>query len=957
MCSVASCFCSVALPSDAEYMIELWDSAKGLPQNTVNGLVQTDDGYLWCATQEGLVRFDGVGFAVFDRLNVPGLKVGYFTCLSKSRSGNLVAGTFREGVYVLGSDGLRPIRYNDVLKDAVVNSVLQTSDGAVWAGTERGLFRFSEEGVRRYGTGDGLPDANVLALAQGSDGAVWVGTAERGIARARDGGLGRFEVLATEYRGVSCFAPARDGGMWAGAGRDLYRVSGEKAAERRMETESDDNAVRAVHEDPDGTLWVGVQNGGVWRVSGEEVRRFTTEDGLSSNFTLSMLRDAEGNCWVGTSGAGLNQIRPRKVQSISKGEGLSHQAIWTVMQSRDGSLWTGTIGGGVCRLAPDGKTTAYGLGDGLTSMITTALCETKDGSIWVGTGGAGLLRFDGGRFALFPLGSSNLERTIWSVFEDADASLWVGTAQGLFHVFPGGIRKYTMADGLPGDSVRCVAKSPGGALWAATDSGPAVLGANGRFLSWRDKEGLTADGVFCMKFDPDGTLWMGTRNAGILHFDGKRSTAITVKQGLFDDYAFAIVEDGSGNFWASCNRGIFRTPKQDLLDFVSGKRADVRSEPFGVEEGMRNRECNGGRHPAGLRTGDGRVVFSTMDGLAVIDPRSLSSRSFPPKIVMESVAINRQPVSLFSQPVIPPSKGDLEFKFTAPSFLTPKKTSFYYRLDPYDADWIDAAGMRAAYYTNIPPGAYTFRAKARNADGVWSRAEARYAFTLSPAFHQTWVFDALVAAGIALLTACFAGMNLRRLRRQKRGLEKLVHERTLQLEKALRTMEEMANTDGLTNVANRRCFEDCMAREWRRSLRDGLEISVLLVDVDYFKAYNDTYGHIAGDDCLKRLAEILRSSVKRASDMVGRYGGEEFILVLPGTPLEGAMNISERIMENLREADIPHRDSKVSEHLTVSIGAACAAPSRETTPESLVLAADKALYHAKSAGRNRAEAG
>lgn len=178
-----------------------------------------------------------------------------------------------------------------------------------------------------------------------------------------------------------------------------------------------------------------------------------------------------------------------------------------------------------------------------------------------------------------------------------------------------------------------------------------------------------------------------------------------------------------------------------------------------------------------------------------------------------------------------------------------------------------------------------------------------------------------------------------------------------ELEAAQIELQLLASRDGLTGVANRRSFDEKLAMEWHRAAREGQPLSLLLTDVDYFKRYNDTYGHQEGDACLRAVAQAMAGNVHRPADLVARYGGEEFAVILPGTDLAGVAVMAERIRAAVEQLGLPHRASEIADHVTLSVGTVTAIPGADGNPGQLVSAADAALYRAKHAGRNRVAAG
>ncbi|BDQ33643.1 diguanylate cyclase [Pseudodesulfovibrio portus] len=191
------------------------------------------------------------------------------------------------------------------------------------------------------------------------------------------------------------------------------------------------------------------------------------------------------------------------------------------------------------------------------------------------------------------------------------------------------------------------------------------------------------------------------------------------------------------------------------------------------------------------------------------------------------------------------------------------------------------------------------------------------------------------------------------LQLRREMIKRMLRER--ELERLARKLERMSNLDGLTGLANRRCFDDTLVREWVRNGREDHPLGLLMIDIDHFKLYNDALGHVDGDTCLRKVADALTQATRRPADLVARYGGEEFAIILPNTDFEGAQSVADNIHDNLASQNIRHPDSTVGGCVTVSIGVASGVPTCGTTPEHLVHAADRALYQAKQSGRNRTE--
>ena len=223
----------------------------------------------------------------------------------------------------------------------------------------------------------------------------------------------------------------------------------------------------------------------------------------------------------------------------------------------------------------------------------------------------------------------------------------------------------------------------------------------GASTTFRSKDGLINEVVLCLYKDAEGTLWIGT-GGGLNRFKDGKLFAYTRRSGLLDDSIFQILDDDKGNLWMGSNHGIFSIPKQQLSDFTVGKIRSLQSRAYGIEDGLKTNECNGGFQPAGWKTKEGDLLFPIMRGLTVLRRSSLGASSMIPSIILERVKADNRTLDWNSTAEVQPGKGQIEFQYTAPAFTTPQKIEFRYRLEGFDREWVDAGTRRTAYYTNIP---------------------------------------------------------------------------------------------------------------------------------------------------------------------------------------------------------------------------------------------------------------
>jgi len=771
----------------------------GLPQNTVRAILQTRDGYLWLATDEGLARFDGQRFTVFDKQNTDAIKSNNIQVLHEDRQGSLWIGTdgglvrFQDQRFTAFStkDGLAQDNIGAICEDASgglwigtpaglcefkgnnhfavyttqqglpsnsVGALYADRDNTVWISTPGGLGRLSGSSITAYTTRDGLPGGSVGAICQSRDGDFWFG-ASGGLARFKDG---KFTLLTTREglpnNIVWSIREDRDGSLWVGTDGGLSRL---KDGAFRTFTTADglcDNCILSIHPDRDGNIWLGTP-GGVSRVAHGKISAYAAKDGLSNNVVLSVYEDREGSVWVGTEG-GLNVFKDTKLITYTSRDGLADDMIWTVCQGRDGSLWIGSQSGGLNRVK-DGKFTAYSVNDGLPSNTVRALCEDHEGALWIG-GPKGLGCFKNGRFTTYTIQDGLSSNAVWSIHEDASANLWIGTLGGLTQMHDGKFTIYTSSDGLSDDAILSLASTSDGSLWVGTRSGGLSHLKDGQFTTYSVSDGLSDNNIRAIYEDKDGALWIGTRRGGLDRFKDGRFSACTAKDGLFDDCVFQIIEDRKGELWMSCAKGIFRASRQELNDFAEGKLRAITSTSYGAADGMENRECNGGQ-PAGCLSTDGKLWFATVKGVATIDPGNIKTNQELPPVAIEQVVVDNQPLgptalataiapaNLPARTELPSRVSRLEFQYVGLSFVAPEKVRYQYKLEGFEKQWIDAGARRVATYTSIPPGNYTFRVRACNNDGVWNEAGAAFDFHLQPHFYQTYWFYVALAAAAGLI--------------------------------------------------------------------------------------------------------------------------------------------------------------------------------------------------------------
>lgn len=724
----------------AQYGFDLWTVENGLPENEIRGITQTPDGYLWIATFNGLVRFDGVNFTLFNK-TTPGLSSSQFGSILQGRGGDLWLDSVDNGVVRYHNGIFRPYGRQDGIGGDVINGLTQDDSDGLWALTDGRIFHWDKASDRFADIAPQSPPLPYRLLLWDSRG-FWLRQNDKLICFTK-GRFVKYDLPAEMLKDVIWGAALdQNGTLWVEAvGETQARITSDNVSHLVAP-----GTVQNV------TVTDSYNNSWTMHVGPRLIRTF---EFVSSNQTVSIMSyhfyvDRQGNVWIGTHDKGLYRLQKQSVHAYSKEQGLVDRDAYAIYQDHFGAVWIGAWHSGLSRFA-DGKFTNYTMADGLPNELVTALFEDREGHLWVGTHG-GLTTFDHGHFRKPNGPILPDDAVVQAICQDREGTLWFGTRLGLARYQNGITQFLTKKDGLASDDIHVIVVGAQGDLWLGGYGGLTRI-HNGQFTRWTEKEGLPSNNIWSIYEDSAGVLWVGTYEGGLARLQNGKFTNYSVKNGLFDNGVFRILEDSHGYFWISSNRGVYRVSKSDLNAFASHELSAVTSVAYGKIDGMLTIQCNGGIWPSGAMTSDGKLWFPTQDGVAVIDPESVTHDRLPPSVMIESSVVDSVLTPVGSQLRIPPGKANLEINYTALSFINAAQTHYKYKLEGLDSNWVDAGERRVAYYSHLPPGKYIFHVIAGNSEGVWNNEGKTLSVTVLAPFYETWWFEVLALLAIGALAA------------------------------------------------------------------------------------------------------------------------------------------------------------------------------------------------------------
>jgi signal transduction histidine kinase/ligand-binding sensor domain-containing protein len=670
--------------------------------------------------------------------------------------------------------------------------IQERRDGSIWVATSFGLFQFAQGRWEKVELPAGLRDPIVSALLIDSGDTVWAGIttwpdqAGEGRLLFLRPGESHFRTVFESIGPLIDLAESMEGRIWLSRSFKLPRVLQADAqspyligGELRLSTYN-------LLFDHDKNLWTTEHGAGLTKLARTNVEsigklfsnepshtppdRFTHEDGLSSDYVNPLFEDREGNIWVGTSG-GLDCFGESKIAALSHREGLPYDNYLSIQATTDGAIWAWAAPGGLEKIDPQHlRFTAAGWGNWLMEGRRVGYCLFADQgtNLIAGTGrGLGVIRE--GKLSSLGLPEGEELKTVIAITRDADGGLWLcDHEKGVLRLVENKFERFPELKRAPTEYVITAHTDSSGRVWLGYAYGGIACYDKGQILRFTSKDGLFSGQVRTVFSDDRGRVW-AAGDGGLSRFENRQFRTLNRENGLRDDDIYAVLEDDDQCFWIAGVHGLFRVAKSKLEMAFSGAIQTVDGAHFEVIDGIRGIVCHAPTGTAGscytvaTKSSDGKLWFSTSAGLAVVDPKAIPKNRVPPVVHIEKIIAAGKTNRVFEHLRFPRGTKDCQLDYVGLSFADPSRVQYEYKLEGYDQDWVNAGTRRQAFYSNLQPKAYRFRARACNNDGVWSENDGHVGFSIAPAFYETASFLALCLAAIALGVFGVYRMRLRRL--------------------------------------------------------------------------------------------------------------------------------------------------------------------------------------------------
>ena len=689
-----------------QYLVDQWQTPEVIPSDTIASISQTPDGYLWLATLTGLVRFDGIKFSIIPfvekkKIDPPETATPLTLFLDESKA--LWIGSFDSGLtsYHYKTGQFQTFTTADDLTENSIRCINEDMKGNLWIGFFTSYAcRLSNGKFTVFNDSHGLAGKKISDIVEDHQGNLLFASRENGVFKYKDGKFFKYPVAGLDDHQIITMYEDWKGDLWIGTNNGLFRITDKQTVIYIASDGLSSDNIADIVEDSDRNLWIGTLKG-LNRMKRNADGTIAFESLLQDLPIVCLFEDKEKSIWAGTNGSGLIRLKDGKFLSYAPLE-ARQETVTSVFEDRHGDTWIGTFSGKLFRCRSDKVIESLEPAE-ISGIGITAIAEDAPGNLWLGTIGKGIFLQEKGTFIRFTHSDKLADKTVTSIYRDSRDHLWFSTMDGVNVLrHPDGVfESFTSTNGLLGKRVNNVYEDKNQNIWIAADKGITVL-KDGKISNPRKKYYLKKVDVVCIYEDPSNSghqgsvYWIATFRHGLKRLalkDGKiiSFTSYTTDEGMTTNSIFQFLEDQQGNFWLMSNSGILQVSKNELNRFAKGDQDKINCISFGISDGLKSLEFNNelSRHSA-LKTRNQEFWFINKKGIAVVYPDKVRKNKIKPNPVIEEVIFDQNSIAFPQDAETYKIKGirDFTFHFTAPTFLSPGKIKFKYRLDGFDREWV-----------------------------------------------------------------------------------------------------------------------------------------------------------------------------------------------------------------------------------------------------------------------------
>ena len=851
----------------SQYILDRWTTEDGLPQNSITSIIQTQDDYLWFGTEEGLVRFNGTSFTVFDKSNTLEFEADGITSLAESGDNTLWIGTRSGGLLKYTDGNFSSFSYDQGLSSKDITTLFVDQENALWIGTfDGGLMKLQSNTLVYYNEENGIEGRFISEIIQDAENRIWIGT-EKGLFYFQDGRFQQFEQEPVRSAFISSLFADSNQQLWIATEPGELHVLQNGQLQKQTTKFLPNAYVTSIIQDNLGAIWLGLNRGGIARYYQgvyEYSHQEDVDSPLSEGEVLNLMQDQEGSLWVGYQSIGLHRLKNGQFTPTGILEGLTSDRVMSLSEYPEGHMWIGTNDG--LNLIIDGTPSPFNHSEAFSGLNILGIAAQND-SVWVGTMEKGLFLLANDEITSISTEEGLPSNSVFGLMHDSKGRLWIATDMGVGIYENGEITVLNESDGMLSNYITSFIEDADGAIWIGSYDAGLARYKDGNITYLTEEEGLSNNIIISLHFDREGVLWIGTYGSGLNRYEKGKIHSYSTRQGLFNDNLYSILEDDQGFLWFSCNKGVFKIAKEELNLVAKGQLDRVSSIHYDKKDGLRNQEANGGFQPSAWKAADGTIWFPTLGGVITTDPMATYKNQVVPQVHIEHIFVQDQPVVLDGDELkLEAGAKKVNFKYAALSYSDPAQVQYKYMLEGIDETWSNASTEQIATYTNLPPGSYKFQVIASNNSGLWNETGASLAFTQMPFFYQTIWFRLLVVVAFLTVGASIYRGRIIQLQRRQEELERVVEERTLDLRLEKERTEEAKEI--IQSQAEKLMELDRFKTRFFANISHEFRTPLTMIIGPLENALSGFYGEI--EDGLQRQISIMLRNAQRLLRLINQ---------------------------------------------------------------------------------------
>ncbi len=757
----------VLKPADS-YNFDRWSSKNGLPQNSINNIIQSHDGYLWLATSGGLVRFDGVNFKLFNKTNLPLLKTNRVRYLFETQNGDIIIianGSsmivYSKGIFHDFSNGKEVFQFYFDQENKIYESgekywigepyIEQDRNNILYLCiTGRGIVAIDPITYQKIPPFKFLENSKYSLFKSDEYGLVFSNGKNLFV---QNKGWKSIGILDSTYF-IGDWHDSKNNCTWSVKGNLLIQYQkGKKIKQSKIPEIFWKDRLDIVWSSTNDFLSLN-SNFSTKAIRFKiEMNEFSiinntykTEIGKLNQ----VLNDIEGNSWHATSIGGLFKEKPQRFVYFDKDENLPSHNFYPIVKAKNGNIFIGTFGADYFEFDAEG--TYIPKSQKIIKQLKNSNIndlELIDNSLYLSTIDL-ILQIKNDEIIQIKFPDERFSEAI--LYKTKNNELLVGTYNKVFYFKNNKFTEHPINKKSNFEKISYFYEDDLNTLWVISDIGIFNYDHKTQSLKTYKLNSNNRPDFRGFYEDSDHRIYIGSYGNGLSIIENEKVFSLSINNGLFENVVSTITEDKSGNIWLTGNKGLTRISKKEVLEILKGKQTILNAVLYNEEtDDIRTSEFNGGGQHNKCWLGDEVYLFPTLNGCVKIDFAKFKPNLIPPRVHIENILIGDSLFSNQAKIEIPYSESRLEILFTALSFVAPSKNRFKYMLEGYDKDWINAQNEKNAYYNKLPPGNYTFKVIACNNEGVWNDEGDSIKITIKPLFYQRLGFKILLAFTVILL--------------------------------------------------------------------------------------------------------------------------------------------------------------------------------------------------------------